>query len=43
MWVFRYPRPARTFQDSFTFVTPGFVVKPIYSAVQEYARGRSKQ
>jgi len=43
MWVFRYPRPARTFQDSFTFVTPGFISKPIYSAVQEYARGSSKQ
>jgi hypothetical protein len=43
MWVFRYPRPARTFQDSFTFVTPGFIVKPIYSAVQEYSRGSSEQ
>jgi hypothetical protein len=38
MWAFRYPRPARTFQDGFTFVTPGFVVKPIYSEVQRYAR-----
>jgi hypothetical protein len=39
MWAFRFPRPARTFQDSFTFVTPGFITKPIYSAVQEYAHG----
>lgn len=39
MWVFRYPRPARTYQDDFTFVTPGFVTRPIYGAVQAYARG----
>jgi hypothetical protein len=39
MWVFRYPRPARTYQDDFTFVTPGFVSRPIYDAVQAYARG----
>jgi hypothetical protein len=43
MWAFRYPRPARTFQDSFTFVTPGFITKPIYGAVQNYARGGSQQ
>jgi hypothetical protein len=43
MWAFRFPRPARTFQDSFAFVTPGFITKPIYSAVQEYARGGSQQ
>jgi hypothetical protein len=43
MWAFRFPRPARTFQDSFTFVTPGFITKPIYSAVQEYARGGREQ
>jgi len=39
LWAFRYPRPAHTFQDYFTFVTPDFVPKPIYRAVQEYARG----
>ena len=43
MWAFRFPRPARTFQDSFTFVTPGFITKPVYSAVQEYARGSRAQ
>jgi hypothetical protein len=43
MWAFRFPRPAHTFQDSFTFVTPGFIAKPIYSAVQEYARGSWEQ
>jgi hypothetical protein len=41
MWAFRYPWPARTFQDAFTFVTPGFTRKLIYDEVQRYARGGS--
>jgi hypothetical protein len=39
LWAFRYPRPANTYQDYFTFVTTGFTPKPIYYAVQRYARG----
>jgi len=39
MWAFRYPRAAGSFQDSFTFVTPGFIPKLIYTQVQSYARG----
>ncbi len=39
MWAFRYPRPARTFQDGFTFVTPGFIPKLIYEDVRRYAEG----
>jgi hypothetical protein len=39
LWAFRYPRPANTFQDYFTFVTTDFMPKPIYYAVQRYARG----
>ncbi len=39
MWAFRYPRPARNFQDGFTFVSPGFIPKLIYEEVQRYARG----
>jgi len=39
MWAFRYPWPARTFQDGFTFVTPSFIAKPIYSEMQRYGRG----
>jgi hypothetical protein len=39
LWAFRYPRPANTFQDYFTFVTTDFTPKPIYFAVQRYARG----
>jgi hypothetical protein len=41
LWVFRYPRPANTFQDYFSFVTTDFTPKPIYTAVQQYARGGS--
>jgi hypothetical protein len=39
LWAFRYPRPAHTYQDYFTFVTTDFTPKPIYYAVQRYARG----
>ncbi len=41
-WAFRYPRAAQSYQDYFTFVTVDFTPKPIYIAVQEYARGRLK-
>jgi len=37
MWAFRYPAPAQTYQDYFTFVTPEFDPKPIYFEVQKYA------
>lgn len=39
LWAFRYPWPARTYLDYFTFVTPDFQPKPIYLEVQRYARG----
>jgi GH35 family endo-1,4-beta-xylanase len=38
-WAFRFPRPANTYQDYFTFVTTDFTPKPIYFAVQRYALG----
>jgi hypothetical protein len=41
IWAFRYPWPARTYQDYFTFVTPDFIAKPIYLEVQRYAHGES--
>ncbi len=41
LWVFRYPRPANTYQDYFTFVTTDFTPKPIYFVVQQYAQGKS--
>lgn len=39
LWAFRYPAPARTYQDYFTFVTPDFQPKAIYLEVQRYAQG----
>ena len=39
LWAFRYPRPAHSYLDNFTFVTADFLPKPIYYAVQRYARG----
>ncbi|NJN54429.1 MAG: hypothetical protein HC804_06550 [Anaerolineae bacterium] len=36
LWVFRFPAPTRSFMDYYTLVTPEFVSKPIYTAVQEY-------
>ncbi len=39
LWAFRYPRPARTYQDYFTFVDGDFRAKPIYEALQRYAEG----
>jgi hypothetical protein len=37
IWAFRYPGPARSYPDNFTLVTPEFVAKPIYEALQAYA------
>lgn len=39
LWAFRFPWPAQTYQDYFTFVSADFVPKPIYLEVQRYARG----
>ncbi len=38
LWAFRYPWPARTYLDYFTFVTPDFQLKPIYLEVQQYSQ-----
>jgi len=37
MWAFRYPWPQNSYQDYFSFVTPDFLARPIYHAVQDYA------
>ena len=39
MWAFRYPRPTRTYQDYFTFVTTDLSPKPIYLETRAYAMG----
>jgi len=41
IWSFRLPWPTHTFRDYFTFVTPDFFPKPIYTAVQRYAEGKT--
>ncbi len=38
-WAFRYPAPSHSYRDYYTFVTPEFIEKPIYRAVQVWARG----
>lgn len=40
LWAFRYPWPARTYQDYYTFVTTDFVPKAIYQHVKQYAQGQ---
>ncbi len=41
IWYFRAPLPVLSYPDYFAFVTTEFRLKPIYSAVQNYALGRS--
>ncbi len=40
LWAFRYPRDQHTYQDYYTFVTPDFVPKPLYTELANYAHGR---
>jgi polysaccharide biosynthesis protein PslG len=40
IWAFRYPAPTRSYMDYYTLVTPEFVVKPIYEAIQAYTGNR---
>ncbi len=39
LWAFRFPWSENTYQDYFTFVTPEFVPKPVYTEVRNYAHG----
>jgi polysaccharide biosynthesis protein PslG len=39
LWAFRYPADTFNYPDNFTLVTTDFQPKPIYYAVQAYARG----
>jgi hypothetical protein len=39
VWAFRYPTPTFSYPDNFTLVTVDFQRKPIYYALQSYARG----
>ena len=37
LWAFRFPAPLKSYMDYYTLVTPEFVKKPIYNALQEYS------
>jgi hypothetical protein len=37
LWASRYPRPAYTFFDNYTFLTPDFTPKAVYFEVKAYA------
>lgn len=39
LWALRYPAPTHSYMDYFTLVTPEFVTRPLYDALQEYSRG----
>ncbi|MBE2270924.1 MAG: cellulase family glycosylhydrolase [Anaerolinea sp.] len=43
LWVFRYPYPTFSYPDNFTFANIEFQLRPIYYAVQAYARGWEDQ
>jgi hypothetical protein len=38
-WASRYPRPAYTYFDNYTFLTSDFIPKAVYLEVQKYASG----
>jgi hypothetical protein len=39
VWALRYPFSTHSYPDNFTLITPDFQPKPIYYAIQAYARG----
>jgi hypothetical protein len=39
VWALRYPMATRSYPDNFTLITDDFQLKPIYFAIQAYARG----
>ncbi len=42
LWALRYPAPASSWRDGFTLVTPEFLTKPLYHAIQNLALGRAQ-
>jgi hypothetical protein len=37
IWALRYPAPTKSYPDNFTLITPEFIAKPIYDALQAFA------
>ncbi|MCA9914885.1 MAG: hypothetical protein KC496_16140, partial [Anaerolineae bacterium] len=42
VWALRYPVPTLSYPDNFTLLTTDFQRKPIYDALQAYARGEDR-
>ncbi|MDA0243793.1 MAG: cellulase family glycosylhydrolase [Chloroflexi bacterium] len=38
LWMFRTPAPTKSYMDYFTLVTPEFIPKPLYDALQRYTQ-----
>lgn len=43
LWAFRYPADLNSYPDNYTLVSANFVLKPIYYALQDYARGWERE
>jgi len=43
LWAFRYPAPTQSYPDYFTLVGPDFTPRPIYTAIQAWARGELEE
>ena len=43
VWAFRYPADLNSYPDNYTLVSVDFVMKPIYYALQDYARGWERE
>ena len=43
LWAFRYPADLNSYPDNHTLVSADFVMKPIYYALQDYARGWERE
>ncbi|MEL7433859.1 MAG: beta-galactosidase [Chloroflexota bacterium] len=43
VWAFRYPVPTLSYPDNYTLVTTDFQIRPIYYALQAYARGENSE
>lgn len=43
IWAFRYPAPTNNYPDNFTLVNGDFQPRPIYTAIQNFALGRSTE
>lgn len=38
LWAFRFPAPTKSYMDYYTLVTPEFIPKPLYTALQAFTK-----